>query len=148
MVFLGILLLFLGCTAMVGEEIGRLKINELSPENQLVIKEVALDLKKGDEIGIWSDIDIEYEDDIILRFRIGVDKDGEEHGRFEIDPTEKSITTGELKRTIMRKTNWKFMGKNSKIKIEEDGKYTFKGLLVASDNPSLKITKAEIVLKK
>ncbi len=141
-------LLSLGCTTLIGEEVGRLKINELSPENSLVIKEATLDFKKGDEIGIWSDIDIEYEDDIVLRFRIGVSKDGEQHGRFEIDPTEKSITTGELKTSIMGKTNWRFMGKNTKIEIEEDGEYTFKGLLVASDNPSLKITKAEIVLKK
>lgn len=61
---------------------------------------------------------------------------------------DKSITIGELKTSIMGKTNWRFVGKNSKIKIEEDGKYTFKGLLVASDNPSLNIGKSEIILKK
>jgi len=48
----------------------------------------------------------------------------------------------------MGKTNWSFSGKNSEIKIEEDGYYTFKGILVASENETLKVTKAEIVLKK
>jgi hypothetical protein len=48
----------------------------------------------------------------------------------------------------MDKTSWSFSGKNSQMKIEEDGKYTFKGILVASENPSLKVTKAEIVFKK
>lgn len=141
-------LLLLNCSDLTGEEIGRLKINELSPENHLVIKEVTLDLKKGDKIGVWSDIDIEYEGDIALRFRIGASKDGEPHGRFEIDPTETSITIREIKSSILGKTNWSFVGKNSEIEIEENGKYTFKGLLVASDNPSLKITKAEVVFKK
>ena len=143
-----IILISFSCSTLTGEEVGRLKINELSPENHLVIKEATLDLKKGDEIGIWSDIDIEYENDIALRFRIGVNKDGQQHGRFEIDPFEKNITIGELKTSVLGKTDWRFMGKNTKIKIDEDGEYTFKGLLVASDNPSLKITKAEIVLKK
>lgn len=113
-VFLSVLSLILGCTNIIGEEVGRLKINELSPEkSKEVIKETTLDLKKGDEIGIWSDIDIEYQDNILLRFRIGVTKDGKQHGRFEIDPTEKSIKIGEFKSTIMGKTNWSFVGKNT-----------------------------------
>lgn len=147
-IFLSISILILGCNALTGEEVGRLEINELSPENNLVIKEATLDLKKGDEIGLWSDIDIEYEGNIVLRFRIGIDRNGEKYGGLEIDPMDKSITIGELKTSIMGKTNWRFVGKNSKIKIEEDGEYTFKGLLVASDNPSLNIGKAEIILKK
>ncbi|WP_254160693.1 hypothetical protein [Chryseosolibacter histidini] len=48
----------------------------------------------------------------------------------------------------MDKTSWSFSGKNSEIKIEEDAQYTFKGILVASDNPSLKVTKAEVFFRK
>ncbi|WP_346880829.1 hypothetical protein [uncultured Algibacter sp.] len=149
-IFLSVVLLFLGCSALMGEEVGRLKINALSIEKNknLIVKETSLHLKKDDEIAIWSDIDVEYEGDIDLIFRIGIDRNGEEYGGLEINPMDKSITIGEFKTSINNKTNWSFVGKNSKIKIEEDGEYTFKGLLVSSDNPSLKITKAEIVLKK
>ena len=142
------LILLTGCDALTGEEIAQLSINEVSTTTNLISKEASLDLKKGDEIGLWSDIDIEYEGNIVLRFRIGIDRNGEKYGGLEIDPMDKSITIGELKTSIMGKTNWRFVGKNSKIKIEEDGEYTFKGLLVASDNPSLNIEKAEIILKK
>lgn len=141
-------LVLAGCDAMLGKEVGRLPINQLSSEGNLVIKETTLDLKKDDEVAIWSDMDIEYEGDVALRFKVEMLKNGEKMGGFEIDPTEKNITTGEIKTTVMDKTSWSFSGKNSEIKIEEDAEYTFKGILVASDNPSLKVTKAEVFFRK
>ena len=75
-------------------------------------------------------------------------KDGETYGNLEIDPTDKNVTIGEIKTQIMGKTNWSFTGKNKKLIIEEDGNYTFRALLAASDNPSLNLKKAELVLKK
>jgi hypothetical protein len=141
-------LVLLGCDAITGKEVGRLQINQLSTKGNLVIKETTLDLKKDEEIGIWSDMDIEYEGDVALRFRVEIGKDGKSIGGFEIDPTEKNITIGEVKTTLMGKTDWSFTGRNSVYTIEEDGKYTFKGILVASDNATLKVTKAEVVLKK
>lgn len=138
--------LFKGCTAFTGEEIGRLPINQVSTyEENLIEKEISLNLKKGDEIAIWSYMDIQYEGDIALRFYITILKDGEEFGGLEIDPTDKNITIGEVKTSIMDKTDWSFSGKNTEIKIEEDGNYTFTGILIASKNPTLKVNKAEVV---
>jgi hypothetical protein len=137
-----------GCDALVGKEVGRLPINQLSTEENLVVKETTLDLKKDDEIGIWSDMDVEYEGDVALRFRMEIAKNGKTIGGFELDPMEKNITLGEIKTTLGNKTDWSFSGKNSSYTVEEDGQYTFKGILVASENPSLKVTKAEVVLKK
>lgn len=48
----------------------------------------------------------------------------------------------------MDKTNWRFTGKNKNLPIKESGLYTFKGILVASDNETLQVKKAEIVFKK
>jgi hypothetical protein len=145
---LAISLVLTGCDALTGKEVGRLQINQLSTAGNLVVKETTLDLRKGDEIGIWSDMDIEYEGDVALRFRVEIEKDEKTIGGFEVDPTDKNITIGEDKTTIMDKTDWSFSGRNSVYKIEEDGKYTFKGILVASENSSLKVTKAEVVFKK
>jgi len=143
------LTLLIGCDALTGEEVARLSINQISSDdNNLILKETSLNLKKDEEIAIWSDMDIEYEGDVELRFRIEILKNGENFGELEIDPTDKNITIGEVKTSLMGKTDWSFSGKNSEIKIEEDGNYTFKGILVASENPTLKVTKAEIVLKK
>lgn len=143
-----LLISLVGCSAITGEEVARLPINEVSTENNLIVKEVSLDLKKDEEIAFWSDIDVEYEGEASLRFRVEVLKNGEDFGGFEIDPTDKSMTLGEVRTTIMGKTDWSFSGKNSEVKIEEDAKYTFKAILVSSDNPSLKIEKAELVIKK
>ena len=140
---------FTGCDALTGEEVGRLPINQVSTnDDEQIIKEISLDLKKGEEIAIWSDMDIEYEGDVALRFRMEIFRDGAKIGILEIDPTDKNISIGELKTSLMNKTKWSFSGKNTKIKIEDDGNYTFKGILTASENPSLIVNKAEIVLKK
>ncbi len=142
-------ILFTACSAITGEEVGRLPINQVSTDDDnLIIKEISLDLKKDQKIAIWSDMDIEYEGKVALRFKMEILKNGENFGGLEIDPTDKNITIGEVKTSLMGKTDWRFSGKNSEIKIEEDGNYTFKGILVASENSTLKVTKAEIVLKK
>lgn len=138
-----------GCGALTGEEVARLPVNQVSTDdNNLIIKETTLDLKKDQEVAIWSDMDIAYEGDVALRFKMEILKNGAHYSRLEIDPTDKNITIGELKTSVMGKTDWSFSGKNSEMKIEEDAKYTFKAILVASENPTLKVTKAEIVLKQ
>ena len=141
-------LLAASCSAITGEEIARLKINAVSSSGNFIDDEVTLALKKGDEIALWSDIDMEYDGDVNLRFRIKMFKDGTKTSELEIDPTKKNITIGEVKTKIRNNTKWSFSGKNSEIKIEEDGNYTLKSILVASKNPSLKVNKAELVLKK
>ncbi|MDC1162592.1 hypothetical protein OAT18_04040 [Tenacibaculum sp.] len=149
LILLASLTLLTGCDALTGKEVARLSINQVSTDdNNLIIKETSLDLKNGEEIAIWSDMDIKYEGDVDLRFKIEVLKNGENFGGLEIDPTEKNITIGEVKTSLMGKTDWSFFGKNSEIKIEEDANYTFKAILVSSESTTLKITKAEIVLKK
>lgn len=138
-----------GCDALTGKEIARIPVNQISVnDSNLIVKETSIALKKGDEIGIWSDMDLEYEGDIYLRFKLEIWKNGEKLGKLEIDPLEKNVTIGEVKTALMNKTNWSFTGKNSEITIEEDATYTFKAILVAVANPTLKVKKAEIVLKK
>jgi len=140
-------LLFSGCNALIGEEIARLKINKVSANANAIVKESTVNLKKGDEIALWSDMDLEYDGNVNLRFRIKMYKNGTKTSELEIDPMKKNLSIGEVKSKIKRTTKWSFLGKNSAIKIEEDASYTFKGILVASKNASLKINKAELILK-
>ena len=139
----------IGCEALTGKEVGRMPINHVSTnDDNLIIQEVSLDLEEGEDISIWSDMDIAYEGEVSLRFRIDVLKDGETIANLTLDPTDKNITIGEVEKSIMGKTDWRFSGKNSVFEIEESGRYTFKGILIASDNQSLEVNKAEVVLKK
>lgn len=141
-------LLITSCEAITGKEIGRLPINELSLEGDLRIKETKLELSKDDEIILWSDMSFEHEGEVELRFRVEVLMDTVRLGGLEFDPTDKNVTIGEVKSTIMNKTSWRFSGRNTKLDIKDDGIYTFRGILIASENPTLKVNKAEIVFKK
>ncbi|QCK13363.1 hypothetical protein [Mangrovivirga cuniculi] len=140
--------LFSSCEALTGKEIARLEIDKVSNENDLRIKKASVALNKGDEIGIWSDMDLAFEGTVQLRFGIKIYKNGEDYRQFEVDPFDKNITLGEVKKTINGDTDWSFFGKNTSIEIEENGNYTFEGVLIASENPTLKIKKANLVLKK
>ena len=147
--FLITLAILSSCDALTGTEVGRLAINEVSTnDSNLIIKEASLDLLKDESISIWSDMDMEYEGDVEFRFRMEILKDGVTYGNLEIDPTDKNVTIGGMKTEIMGKTDWSFTGRNKSLTIEEDGHYTFRALLAASDNPSLNLKKAELVLKK
>lgn len=136
------------CSALTGEEVGRLPINKISSAEGLITKETSIDLKQGDEIVFWSDMDMSYEGDAALRFRLTIQKEGASPDNLEIDPTVKDMTLGEVKTTLGNKTNWSFSGRNFIFNVQEDGRYNFKAILVASENSSLIINKAELVIKK
>ena len=142
------LILISSCNTFTGEEIARLPINQVSTVNHEVTREITIDLKKDDEIIFWSDMDMEFEGQVSLRFRVKILKGDKEYTSLEIDPTDKNITLGEIKTSVMDKHKWRFRGRNTKIKVKEDGTYTFISQLIAEDNPTLKINKAELVIKK
>jgi hypothetical protein len=146
--FLLIPVIFLACEALTGKEIGRLAINQLSTDDNLVIKELALDLMQGDEIAVWSDMDFKFEGDLGIVFRLQVLRDGEELTVLDIDPREKNITMGEVRTDVMGKVDWSFTGKNTSITIDEKGTYTFRAGLISDGNPTLEVKKAELVFKK
>ncbi|MGB0524543.1 MAG: hypothetical protein ACPGJS_16340 [Flammeovirgaceae bacterium] len=147
---LNVLLAFVLLVALqsCGEEIARLPINQLASEADPAAQEVTLDLQEGDEVFFWSDMELEYEGDLTLRFHVHINKNGGNYKSLEINPFEKSLTVGEVKTSIGDQTSWSFTGKNSHIKIEEDASYTFRSYLIASESDNLKLHKAELVLKK
>lgn len=139
----------ISCDSIIGEEIARLPINKVSTgEDKLFEEEAVLDLKKGDKISFWSDIDLEYKDELFFGFRIRVWKNNVPYGVIEFESTDKNITIGEFKTNINGKTKWSFTGKNSEIEIKEDAKYKFRGIFKTSTNESLVVNKAELIIKK
>ena len=137
-----------GCDALLGKEVARLPVNEVSTPGHEVVKEATVPLKKGDEIALWSDMDFAYEGSSPVRFQVEVTKDGAPFKQLEIDPTEKNVTIGEVKTSVNESVNWRFSGKNTELVIPDAGSYTFRARLVAAANPTLRLTKAELVIKK
>lgn len=142
------ILLLSGCSALTGEEVGRLAINEVSSGSNTIKKETQALFKQGDEIVIWSDMDIEYEGEVSMIFRLSIARDGEVLDVIEIDPRQKDMTLGEVKTSFGNKTSWSFQGRNVIFPVSNDGTYTFEASFVATENESLVVKKAELVIKK
>ncbi|KEZ93294.1 SMP domain-containing protein [Nonlabens ulvanivorans] len=142
-------LCLMSCDSITGEEIGRLSINKISTDNDnKILKEFTVDLKMGDEIGLWSDMDIEYNGEVTLTFKLTMFKNRKRIATIDIDPTDKYITIGEMQKSINGKTDWSFLGKNTSLTIDDNATYTFKGILIATKNPTLQIDQAEVVFKR
>ncbi|MBK8500410.1 MAG: hypothetical protein IPL52_16715 [Flavobacteriales bacterium] len=143
-----LLLIFPSCEALTGKELARLAIDTLSTPDHFVMREATLNLKKGDEIALWSRMDMAYDGQADLRMRVRVVKDDADLQLFELDPTEKNVTVSETRTEFNGRTEWSFTGKNAEYTVPEDGAYTFKAILTAEENPSLRIRKAELLLKQ
>ncbi|OUJ74527.1 hypothetical protein [Hymenobacter crusticola] len=137
-----------GCNALFGKEVSRLPVNVVSTAGHEVVREATLKLQKDDEVSLWSEMDMAYDGEAPLRFQLLILKNGAAFQELEINPTDKHITVGELKTSINGRINWSFSGKNGEITVPENANYTFKARLVAANNPTLQIKKAELVLKK
>jgi hypothetical protein len=140
--------LLVGCDALLGKEVARLPVNEVSTAGHEVVKEATVQLKKDEKIALWSDMDLAYEGSSPVRFQVQITKDGTPFKELQLDPTEKNVTIGEVKTDFNGSIKWRFSGKNAELVIPDAGSYTFKAILVAAPNPTLHVTKAELVLKK
>lgn len=144
-----VLLFISACGSGSGEELARLKINKVSKEDHIRQEDVTLDLKKGDELEFWTEMDMSYEGDVVLLFRILIFKDGVDHGSLDLDPRNKSTTLNETKTVENGVTHWKFTAKNHTTPIYQDNNYTYQVLLASGGNDStLVIRKADLVLKR
>lgn len=131
------------------KEIGRLPINKVSLSDTMqIVKSISLQLKKNDVIGIWVDMDIEFNNDLGLEFLVEVFKDSIYQGDFRINPFDTHATFHESEIKWMGKTKWSCEGRTGHCDITSDANYIFKGWLFSSKNPTLIIRKAEVILKK
>ncbi|MEQ9091993.1 MAG: hypothetical protein RIE52_12940 [Balneola sp.] len=139
--------LMVTCDTLTAEEIARLSFTETS-NTELNVEEVSLELKKGEKIHYWTEIDVEYENDLSLVYDIEVWKDSVKLGGLQGNAFETNPTMMEIKKSFGSKTSWSFAGRMFTNTIKEDGNYTFFAVIRSSDNPTLKLNKAELVLKK
>lgn len=136
-----------GCDKLFGEEVARIKIDQLS-NKELSIKETILNLKKDEEIALWADMDLDYESDLSLVYSIEIWKDGKRLGGFDLDAMDVNPRMMEVKTSFNDKTSWRYSGKMKSFKAEDTGSYLFKAILRSSENPTLVLKKAELVFKK
>lgn len=142
-----IAILFASCDGITADEIARLPISQLSNDS-ISIEEVTVDLKKGETLYLWTEMDLEYDDDLKLIYTIEVWSDTSRTGGFRLNPLETKVRVGEVRTSLGNHTNWSFSGQMKELEIYDTGSYTFKVALNSSGNPSLELNKAILVLKK
>ncbi len=140
-------LLLYSCDAITAEEVARVSIDKTS-NKELFVKEMSLDLKEGESVSFWTEMDLEYQDNLSLIYTIEVWRDSVKQGGFQLDAMDTNPTMNEVKTSFNNNTSWSYTGKMDKLKIEKDGNYTFKAVINSSENPSLVIRKADLILKK
>ena len=125
------------------EEIGRL---DLTHKN---LGELSFELEKHQEVKIWTNMDIEYQEKPLFVYDFEFYKGKEFLLKGGTDPL---VTTNNKNETLITKngiTHWKFYGKlDGNFIPKADGNYTFKVAFIKNNSPDLKINKAELVFVK
>lgn len=134
------------CDYFLGPEIARLEINEISTKTKNKEESVTLSLLKGDEIMVWSQMDMRYSGEVGMYFDLYIYKDDVEVEHIQFDPRKKDISVKEVKTDLNGNVVWKFQGKNGRYTVKEDGDHTFKGSFFADESVDLKT--AEIYFRK
>lgn len=141
-------LLLPACDALMGQEVGRLPINTISAPGKDAPREVTVELKKGEEVAVWSEMDLSYQGQQQLQFQLAVLRDGQPVEQLSFDPREKNLSIKEVKTNVNGAVSWSFAGRNRTLRIPATGRYTFRGRLLAQPAHGPNIRKAELVLRK
>lgn len=142
-------LLFLAaCAALSSKETGRLSFTRALDDVKPEWKKIDLNLKQGEILRLWADMDLEYDGAVEMVYHVKLVKGADTLVAADLNPFEKKITMGEVKTTVMGKTKWSFSGQMHTVDIKEDGKYTVLAAFSRGLNNSLKLRKADLVLKK
>lgn len=135
-----LLITLISCQA---EEVARVDLAITSPQ------EITLDLTKDEEIKLWTELDLEYDEKPSLVYDFEFIKNNEILIKGAVDPLTASSKKEEAKTTNNNRTHWKFYGKlDGNFIAKEEATYTVKVTLVKNNHPALKINKAEVVIVK
>jgi hypothetical protein len=145
---LSLILVVSACAALSSKEVTRIPISTVSTEEQLDWKSTSLDLKKGDKLWLWTDIDIEYEGDLGLEYQVKVYRDKDTLGMVRLNPLDCKVKMMEVSTTLMNKSTRSYQGNMDVMEIKQSGNYRFEAILVSNGNQSLQLKKADLVLKK
>jgi hypothetical protein len=146
-IFLGLTwLIFPSCEQLTGREIARVSVDSLVTREPITWKSTSVPLKKGDKLWFWADMDMEYESETELRYLVQILKGTDTVGYVTLDPNKHKLTIGAVEVSSGGKTQKSYSGKLDFYPVPENAQYTFR-VALSSNNPGLKLTKSDLVLK-
>jgi hypothetical protein len=137
-----------GC-APSGKELARLSFQKAPAENAgPETRSASLDLKSGEEVAFWCEIDADHRNDLQMRFSVEVMAGEERVGNFELDPCNASTTLDHTTTTLIDEKSESWIGKMDVFKAKASGKYTFKVAFDAYYEDITELRKADLVIRK
>ena len=125
------------------QEIGRLDLTKNNPA------EIQFRLKKGEEVKLWTDIDITYKEKPLFVYDCEFYKGDEFLFKGGTDPLATTNNRDEVLINENNITRWKFYGQlEGTFKAKEDATYRIKTTFIKNSNPDLDINKVEMVFIK
>lgn len=142
--------LMYSCAGMFGEEFARIPIDEISSEGQLNVESKTIDLNAGDELSLWTDLDIEYSGSLELEYQLIVVIDGEDTlDLIRFDAFENDVSFNKRTVTFNNKTTYSVMGRLGPFQAEKDGSYEFNVAVFSNQNPDeFTFNKGDLVFRK
>ena len=136
------------CDALTGKEVARMPINALSDIDKVVMQEAHLDLQAGEEITFLAAMDMVYDTQPELLFRVEIQQEGIPTGILQMDPLAVHVTLREVRTSFGGEVKWRYEGKMESMKAEVSGAYTFRAMLIGNVSPAFVLNKAELVIRK
>lgn len=128
-------------------EIGRIALTEIS-RDRFFTKEITLDLKQGEVISFWTDTAVSYENPIGLAYVVEVQVNGTNRPLLRLSALGEDSESRVKKEVKDGRTSLSFLGKIEDYVVEETGTYLFKAAIMASNDYSIELQKAVLILKK
>lgn len=150
-VFIAILLLvFAACAGMFGEEVARIPISKISSDEEIYVESLSIDMKAGEELSLWTDLDIEYSGNLELEYQLIVVIDEEDTlDMIRFDAFENDASINKRTVTVNNETTYSIMGRLGPFQAEKDASYEFNVILIANQNADdFTLTKGDLVFKK
>ena len=136
------------CNTISDRTLDTLKMREFSTHELKPTESREINLKKGDILEFWVDLDVEYSGELYMEHTIQVEKDGKKLGGFKMTTLEPLSKTRSIKTQYEGKYKQKFYGYLNFFEIHETGKYKFIAVMNRNDTSPIELGKADINIVK
>ena len=132
------------------EELETIVFEKVSSEDEVYAYESKeLYLKKNEQISLWSKLDIKYENNPNLKYKVQIfsEKEGS-IALFELNPLETDQSIMCYEQTIDNINEYNCTGRIDKFYMEDSGNYIFKAAFFSDSDKLINLKEASLLIKK
>ncbi|MCI5058690.1 MAG: hypothetical protein MRY83_21440, partial [Flavobacteriales bacterium] len=112
-------------------------------------KNTSINLKKGDEVSVWTDLDISYEGDLRMDYIVLILNGNDTVYSVQALPFDVNVKMKSVETSLGNKHNMSYEGKMATFPpLPDDGEYVFSSVLRSSVNETIELRKADLVIRK